>query len=82
LAMLGDERGLGVLRGRYAVAFARLPSGPAFELLTGPANGMSGQGIAQAMAAIPVVSVAGEDDDLLDAERTDVETNRNLTNRR
>jgi hypothetical protein len=30
---------------------------------------MTGDGITRAMAAIPVVSVAGEDDDLLDAPR-------------
>lgn len=76
LAMLGDERGLGAMRVRYAAEFARLPSGPTFALLTGPVNGMSGQGIAQAMAAIPVVSVAGEDDDLLDAVQAGVKTNQ------
>lgn len=69
LAMLADERGLGALRARYGAAFARLPSGPAFALLTGPVNAMTGDGIARAMAAIPGVSVAGADDDLLDAER-------------
>lgn len=76
LAMLSDERGLGALRARYGAAFALLPSGPAFALLTGPATGMTGAGISQAMAAIPAVSVAGEDDDLLDAVRAGVETNQ------
>lgn len=69
LAMLGDERGLAAMRARYGAAFARLPSGAAFALLTGPARAMTGDGITRAMAAIPVVSVAGEDDDLLDAPR-------------
>lgn len=73
LAMLSDERGLGALRARYAGAFARLPSGPAFALLTGPVNNMSGEGITRAMAAIPAVSVAGQDDDLLDASRQRVD---------
>ncbi|RXR28743.1 hypothetical protein [Sphingobium fluviale] len=67
LAMLGDERGVAALRGRHGAAFARLPSGPAFALLTGPASAMTSDGITRAMAAIPVVSVAGEDDALLDA---------------
>lgn len=69
LAMLSDEHGLGVLRERYSAAFARLPSGPAFTLLTGPANDMNGEGIMRAMAAIPMISVAGDDDYLLDAKR-------------
>lgn len=67
LAMLGDERGLAALRTRYGAPFARLPSGPAFALLTGPASAMTSDGITRAMAAIPAVSVAGEDDALLDA---------------
>lgn len=67
LAMLGDERGLATLRTRYGTPFARLPSGPAFAMLTGPASAMTSDGITRAMAAIPAVSVAGEDDALLDA---------------
>lgn len=69
LSMLGDERGLAALRTRYGAAFARLPSGPAFALLTGPVSAMTSEGIARAMAAIPAVSVAGEDDAMLDAAR-------------
>lgn len=67
LAMLGDERGLTALRTRYGAPFARLSSGPAFAMLTGPVNVMTSDGITRAMAAIPAVSVAGEDDALLDA---------------
>ena len=70
LAMLGREPELSALRARYGAAFARLPSGPAFALLTGPVDAMTSDSIARAMAAIPAISVAGDYEPLLDARPT------------
>ena len=65
LAMLGDEPRLQALGRRYAPAFARLPTARAFELLTaGPAG--NGEGLNEALAAMPAVSPAGADADLLE----------------
>lgn len=67
LAMLGREDQLARLRARYGAAFAPLPARDAFALLTGPISGMSGDGIARAMAAIPSASVVGADEAMLEA---------------
>ncbi len=69
MAMTGREGDLAALRARYGARFANLPSAAAFDLLTGPVEAMTSEGIAQAMTAIPTVSVAGEFDALLDTRR-------------
>lgn len=67
LAMLGREDRLAELRSRYAAAFAPLPTGKAFDLLTRPAGAIDAESLTGAMAAIPSVSPAGPLADLLDA---------------
>lgn len=67
LGMLGREGELQALRDRYAEAFAPLPTGRAFDLLTRSAGGIDPDVFAQAMAAIPAVSPAGALADLIDA---------------
>ncbi|WP_221230858.1 hypothetical protein [Sphingobium subterraneum] len=73
LAMLGREPELAALRARYGAAFTRLPSGPAFALLTGPVDAMTSESIARAMAAIPTASVAGDFEPLLDVRSAPAE---------
>ena len=68
LAMLGRERSLAGLRERYAPAFAAQPTAAAFDLLTGPVDGLDSATVAQAMAAMPSASPAGEIADLLAVE--------------
>jgi hypothetical protein len=67
LNMLGRETDLAKLRARFGAAFASSPSAAAFSLLTGPLDKMTPDAIAQAMAAIPTASVAGEYEALLNA---------------
>lgn len=67
LAMLGRDADLARLRARHGAAMARTPSAAAFALLTGPVDGMTSEGLARAMAAIPSASVIGPDEELLDA---------------
>lgn len=67
LAMLGREDELAALRARYAAAFERLPSGPAFEMLTRKVDSIDPAAIGAAMTAIPQASPAGGVGDLLDA---------------
>ena len=65
LAMLGRERSLAGLRTRYASGFANQPTAAAFDLLTGPVDALDPEAVAQAMAAMPAASPAGEMADLL-----------------
>jgi len=65
LALIGHEAGLKALRARYAAAFARLPTGPSFDLLTRDAASVNPADIATAMAKIPSASPAGKLGDLL-----------------
>lgn len=67
LGMLGREDALAALRQRYEMAFAPLATAGAFDLLTRPATAVDPEALAQAMAAIPAVSPAGDFADLLDA---------------
>ena len=67
LAMLGREADLQALRRRYGAAFAKLPSGPAFNVLTHAVGSIDPGSIGAAMAAIPSASPAGTLGDLLDA---------------
>lgn len=66
-AMLGREDALGRLHARYAGAFRGLASAPVFEMLTGTAGAVDPGKLAQAMAAIPSASPAGDFADLLAA---------------
>lgn len=67
LAMLGREAELAALNARYADAFARVPSGPTFALLTGQSDLAGSAALSRAMAALPAASPAGEIGDLLTA---------------
>jgi hypothetical protein len=66
-AMLGREDALSGLHARYAGAFKGLSSAPVFEMLTGTAGAVDPGKLAQAMAAIPSASPAGDFADLLEA---------------
>jgi hypothetical protein len=68
LSMTGKGADLAKLRARYGAAFAASSSAAAFNLLTGPVDAMTSEGIARAMAAIPSASVAGEYEEMLDAK--------------
>jgi len=68
LAMLGRETALESLRARYSSAFAEQPTEAAFDLLTGPVDGLDPAAITRAMAAMPTASPAGEFADLLAVE--------------
>ena len=68
LAMLGRETSLEGLRSRYGSAFAGQPTAAAFDLLTGPVEDLDPTAIAQALAAMPTASPAGEFADLLAGE--------------
>ena len=68
LAMLGRETSLEGLRSRYGAAFAGQPTAAAFDLLTGPVGELDPTAVAQAMAAMPTASPAGEFADLLAGE--------------
>ncbi|MBB3032459.1 FecR family protein [Alteriqipengyuania lutimaris] len=70
LAMLGRETSLARLRTRYANAFVGEPTAAAFDLLTGPVDGLDSTTVAQAMAAMPDASPAGDIADLLAGART------------
>lgn len=63
LRMIGDEQGLARLNARYAGGFSGLPTAAAFSALSGDGGSDS---LAQALAALPAVSPAGDDADLLD----------------
>jgi predicted negative regulator of RcsB-dependent stress response len=65
--MLGREDALAGLHARYGGAFRGLPSAPVFEMLTGSAGAVDPQKLAQAMAAIPSASPAGDFADLLES---------------
>ena len=69
LAMLGRETSLESLRTRYVAGFAEQPTEAAFDLLTGPIDGLDPEAVAEALAAMPTASPAGEFADLLAAER-------------
>jgi Flp pilus assembly protein TadD len=66
LAMMRRESELQALGARYGGAFAGLPSGPAFEALTGIATGVDGDALSRALASIPSASPAGDLADLLE----------------
>ena len=66
LAMMRREPELQALGARYGEAFAGLPSGPAFEALTGIATGVDGDALSRALASIPSASPAGDLADLLE----------------
>lgn len=68
LAMLGREKSLAGLRTRYASGFAKQPTAAAFDLLTEPVDALDPEAVAQAMAAMPTASPAGEMADLLTGE--------------
>ncbi|ALG60253.1 MULTISPECIES: hypothetical protein [Citromicrobium] len=74
LAMLGRETSLQSLRARYATAFAGKPTAAAFDLLTGPVEDLDPAAVAQAMAAMPTASPAGEFADLLAGETRKAKT--------
>ncbi len=65
LAMLGQETSLEGLRARYGRAFADQPTAAAFDMLTGPVEDLDPASVAQAMAALPAASPAGDLADLL-----------------
>lgn len=65
-AMLGREEALAGLHSRYGAAFKGLPSAPVFEMLTGAPGAVDPGKLAQAMAAIPSASPAGDFADLLE----------------
>lgn len=71
-AMLGNGAELARLHSRYAAAFKGLPSAPVFEMLTGTPGAVDPGALAQAMAAIPSASPAGDFADMLMAGRTDL----------
>jgi hypothetical protein len=68
LSMIGKNAELAALRARYGASFAQTSSAAAFNLLTGPVDAMTSDGIARAMAAIPSASVAGEYEEMLNAQ--------------
>lgn len=67
LAMLGREDGLAQLRTRYIAAFAGLPTGTTFDVLTRAVGSVDPAMVSKAMAALPGASPAGPIGDLLDA---------------
>ncbi|GGZ00247.1 hypothetical protein [Novosphingobium colocasiae] len=73
-AMLGNGDGLTRLHARYAPAFKGLASAPVFEMLTGTPGAVDPGKLAQAMAAIPSASPAGDFADLLMAGKKDPAT--------
>jgi hypothetical protein len=68
LAMIGREPQLQALRTRYAAAFKPLPSGRAFDVITGDPRRIDPAALGAAMAAIPDASPGGGVADLLDGE--------------
>jgi hypothetical protein len=66
LAMLGREKELAALRGRYGGRFNGLATSPVFDMLTGSLGSADPAMLARAMAAMPGVSPAGEIATLLD----------------
>ncbi|PZQ94492.1 MAG: hypothetical protein DI533_22075 [Cereibacter sphaeroides] len=70
MAMLGRENDLAHLRTRYAGSFKGAVTREAFDLLTGPIDGLKPEAIARAMAAIPTASPAGELADLFELGRS------------
>jgi len=66
LSMIGDENGLARLRARSARGFAGLPSASAFAAVSGGAGAGDAAALASALAALPSVSPAGGDADLID----------------
>ncbi|UYY59704.1 hypothetical protein [Sphingomonas sp. S2-65] len=68
LGMIGDEARLQKLRARYGSAFKSLPSGQAFDVLTGSPGKIDPATLSAAMSAIPDASPAGAVGDLLDAD--------------
>ncbi len=67
LAMLGREADLTALHARYAAAFARLPTGPTFTMLTGALTAADPETLSRAMAMLPSASPAGAIGDLIAA---------------
>jgi hypothetical protein len=65
-AMLGREAALAALHDRYEAGFRGLPSAPVFEMLTGKPGAADPAKLAQAMAAIPSASPAGDFADLME----------------
>lgn len=66
LSMTGREPELSRLRTRYLRAFRGLPTEAAFEVLTAPVGAARPEAVDRALAALPQVSPAGADADLLD----------------
>jgi tetratricopeptide (TPR) repeat protein len=60
LAMTGQEEQLSALRGRYQASFAGLATASAFDMLTGSPQSVDTDRLAQAMAALPGASAAGD----------------------
>lgn len=60
LAMLGQEDQLHALRARYADKFSSLKTASVFDMLTGAPGSVDPEKLAQAMAAIPAASAAGD----------------------
>ena len=67
LAMLGREADLANLRARYAAGFADRATAPVFDLLTGAVGSADPSAVAEAMAAMPAVSPAGDLAELIEA---------------
>lgn len=67
LAMLGHEDALVGLRARYGTAFASLPTGPVFDMLTASVGSIDPTVVARAMASIPSASPAGDLAELIEA---------------
>ncbi|WP_142632176.1 hypothetical protein [Sphingomonas sp. IC081] len=66
LATLGREDALAALHGRYAPAFAGLPTAPVFAMLTASPMQADPAALGRAMAALPSASPAGDLADLLE----------------
>jgi hypothetical protein len=66
LGMLGREDELARLRSRYAAGFAKLPTAPAFDMLTREPGSVDPESLTRAMSAIPSASPAGDYADLLE----------------
>ncbi|MBT0670570.1 hypothetical protein HT136_19565 [Novosphingobium profundi] len=66
LAMIGHESDLANLRRRYGAAFAELPSGPVFDLLTASPVQVDGDSLTKALAALPATNPAGDIGELLE----------------
>ncbi|MBU3078653.1 hypothetical protein [Sphingomonas quercus] len=67
-AMIGRDDGLVHLRERYSIAFAKLPTGPVFDMLTTSIGTVDPDKLARAMAAMPTASPVGELAALIDAQ--------------